>query len=354
MRWRKNLIIVGLSSLVIFAFLIGYYYFCILGAQIFPKAPSALAPREYLVQAIPISGALRLSKAEISGLVWFGDYLIFLPQYPHRFSHTTNGSLFAIHEQAIIEYLNGSAAQELQPITIPLYSDGVEEIIPGYQGFEAIAISDNRVYLAIEAQVGKKMMGYLVKGVISADLSSVRLDSSTLIRNEPQINRHNKSDEALLVVGHDILTFFELNGKRLNPHPTATRYDQDLKFLAHIFIPPIEYRITDATSIDDDGQFWVINYFYPLEREQYLEVDPISELYGEGATHQNWNTVERLLALQYNHDGIRLAKIPPVQLVLPGGLQPRNWEGIARLPGYGFLLVTDKYPSTILGFVAYP
>ena len=32
----------------------------------------------------------------------------------------------------------------------------------------------------------------------------------------------------------------------------------------------------------------------------------------------------------------------------------RNWEGIARLEGRGFLLVTDQFPDTILAFVPYP
>jgi len=35
---------------------------------------------------------------------------------------------------------------------------------------------------------------------------------------------------------------------------------------------------------------------------------------------------------------------------LPGN-DARNWEGIVRLDNRGFLLATDKFPTTILGFV---
>ncbi len=31
----------------------------------------------------------------------------------------------------------------------------------------------------------------------------------------------------------------------------------------------------------------------------------------------------------------------------------RNWEGIVRLENRGFLLMTDKYPETLFGFVEY-
>jgi hypothetical protein len=58
--------------------------------------------------------------------------------------------------------------------------------------------------------------------------------------------------------------------------------------------------------------------------------------------------------LQYATDGITLTKTPPIQLQLEFRSAPRNWEGLARLDGLGFLLVTDKFPETLFGFVPYP
>ena len=50
--------------------------------------------------------------------------------------------------------------------------------------------------------------------------------------------------------------------------------------------------------------------------------------------------------------GIVLTETPPIQLEL--GPESRNWEGLVRLEDRGFLLMTDKFPGTILGFVGVP
>jgi hypothetical protein len=63
--------------------------------------------------------------------------------------------------------------------------------------------------------------------------------------------------------------------------------------------------------------------------------------------------VERLVEFECNGSGIRLTKRPPIPLKLRLDEPPRNWEGIVRLEGRGFLLITDEHPRTILGFVEY-
>ncbi|MBV7336480.1 hypothetical protein KFU94_51275 [Chloroflexi bacterium TSY] len=114
--------------------------------------------------------------------------------------------------------------------------------------------------------------------------------------------------------------------------------------------PNIEYRTTDATALDADNRFWVINYYFPNEGVLLPDVDPIAELYGQGITHKQYDHVERLIELEYSESGIQLVERPPIQLELIDA--PRNWEGIVRLENRGFLIVTDKWPETILGFVA--
>jgi len=47
-------------------------------------------------------------------------------------------------------------------------------------------------------------------------------------------------------------------------------------------------------------------------------------------------------------------KQPPIQLKLINDDNSRNWEGIVRFGDEGFIIVTDKFPSTILGFVRKP
>ena len=72
----------------------------------------------------------------------------------------------------------------------------------------------------------------------------------------------------------------------------------------------------------------------------------------EGPTHRIFPQVERLLAIEIQADTrtIMLADRAPLYLRLAGPL-PRNWEGLTRLDDRGFLLVTDEFPDTLLGFV---
>jgi hypothetical protein len=198
------------------------------------------------------------------------------------------------------------------------------------------------------------MMGYLVQGKIEADLSELRLDPDTLVENRPQVNLSNKSDETLLLIDGYVVTLFEVNNSRLNPDPHATRFSASLERVGVVPLAPLEYRVTDAASVDRNGRFWVINYLFPGDIELINEADSLAQRYGEGETHAAATTVERLVELQYNEAGITLTDTPPIQLQLLGDVQSRNWEGLAFLDGKGFLLVTDKFPETILGFVSYP
>jgi len=52
--------------------------------------------------------------------------------------------------------------------------------------------------------------------------------------------------------------------------------------------------------------------------------------------------------------GISLTDTAPLQLALESDGESRNWEGIVRLDDLGFIIISDKFPKTILAFVQYP
>ena len=56
----------------------------------------------------------------------------------------------------------------------------------------------------------------------------------------------------------------------------------------------IEYRITDATKVDENNKFWSINYFWPGDKKA-LEPsrDLIFENTPKGDSHQSSNIVDR-------------------------------------------------------------
>jgi len=149
--------------------------------------------------------------------------------------------------------------------------------------------------------------------------------------------------------------------------PIAHVYGLDLSEQGVVRFPNIEYRITDATELDEAGYFWAINYFYPGDEEKYqpFRPEPLALTFGAGPSHAKLDTVERLVEFQLTEDGIKLTGKPPIQLSLIGASLvllgesiadqiSRNWEGIVRLDDRGFLLATDKFPNTLLGFVAEP
>ncbi len=65
--------------------------------------------------------------------------------------------------------------------------------------------------------------------------------------------------------------------------------------------------------------------------------------------------MERLLELRLTEDDrIVRTETPPINLKPTPGQDCCNWEALVRLDDRGFLLMTDKYPGTLLAFVPNP
>ncbi len=320
--------------------------------QILPNEPSNQV-FESPVTYIQLNGPAALTQAEFSGMANYQDQLVLLPQYPQRMGEHEGGALFAIPHQTIIDYIQGISKQSITPRQVLLVSNGLENQISQFEGFEAIAFHGNTAYFTIEARQGLEMMGYLVSGQVIGNLEEIHLDLTSLKKNPPQVNQSNRTDEAIVIIEDRLLTFFESNGAQANPRNYVSLFDLNLNPQGDLSMPSIEYRLTDASEIDSQGCFWMINYFFPGDTDLLPLVDPIRERLGAGASHSQSETVERLLEFQYSESGISLTDTAPIQLQLSKDGESRNWEGLVRLRDIGFLIVTDKFPVTILGFVPF-
>ncbi len=301
------------------------------------------------VTQIKINGVLSERKSEISGLAWYNDYLIILPQYPDRFptKDGASASLFAISKAQLDEYFSLENPKEITPLQIPFYTPDFSDITH-FEGFEAIAFIDDNIYLAIESSPDK-MLGYLVKGIIRKDLSKIEIGNQKT-KIEPQTDIHNACYETLFAYDNKLITIYEANGKNVNHNPKAIVFDTNLKKIAEYNFPNIEYRITDATSVSD-GKFFAINYFWPGDADSYKPAqDELKEKWGIGKTHSQNENVERIVEFKIS-DSIILANTPPIYLKLLGNNVARNWEGIVKYEN-GFILATDKYPATIIAYVS--
>jgi hypothetical protein len=233
--------------------------------------------------------------------------------------------------------------------------------VPGFDGFEAVAFAGDDVYLVIESETDTEAMrGYLVKGTVAGTQPELQitLDLEHLVEIPGQTEWENMSYESLFVVGDQVVTVYEANGDEanggvmVNEEPQAWVFNQNLEQVGSTPFAAVDYRLTDATALDENDQFWAINYFFPGEDFLNADVDPIADEYGKGPTHSQFPQVERLIELQYTETGITVVDVAPIQLELLGE-DARNLEGIARLDDRGLLVATDEFPQTILGFVPF-
>lgn len=305
---------------------------------------------EVAIKEIALIGPASESRAEFSGMAWCGTDLILLPQYPDRFEVDGSDHVFAIPKEEILAYLSGYNQDGIQPETIPFDASGIEDQIPGFEGFEAIVFNDDVFYVTVEAGDKDEMMGYIITGEVIGDCESLVLYPTSLHQLKPQADLDNMSHETLVFYHDHVYAIYEGNGVNVNPMPTANIFDRQLgKQPDQIGMDNIEYRITDATQPDEYGAFWAVNYFFPCDTKLRPADDRIAVSYGVGATHLESETVERIIKLVIDDQGIHIADQEPMYLELLED-DSRNWEGIVKFED-GFLLVTDKFPSTILAYV---
>ncbi len=302
---------------------------------------------------IPLEGDISKRTSEISGLCWYNDFLLLLPQYPTVFSNNENGAFYFIKKSRILEYLSGENTSPLLADHFMINLKGFEDLFNKGSGFESVTIINDDIFFTIENMKDRNTNSYIIAGKIDSNNFSIELDRTKLRLVKSDVQIFNMSCETIVAFNEKLIPIYEANGKNVNPNPKSSVFSRNLDLINEIVLPNIEYRITDATVTDSLGYFWAINYFYPGEEKKLKPAfDSIAEKYGIGKSHLNTKVVERLLKFKVINDTIQLAEKSPVYLKLDGN-DSRNWEGIAKLDNLGFLLATDTFPETILAFIKY-
>jgi len=305
------------------------------------------APAEVPVLELPLAAPLDAPEAELSGLAWWHDQLVLLPQEPAQ----VGGTLYAISRDALEAAIDRPGGAPLEARPIELVGPPLD---PGeFDGYEAIAFDDDDVWIAAELLGDRAVgpVGRLYRGRVEGDLERIVMDAEG-VTLAPQTALGNTAYETLVRQGDRLIAIYETNGE-VNPAPHALAFGRDLSRVGELTVAPIEYRITDATEVDGAGRFWVANYHWP-GAPWSPGTCQITERYGEGESHARCRTVERLLELRLEGAAVEPTDRPPILLELVDDAHPRNWEGIVRLGDRGFLLVTDEHPRTILAFVPMP
>lgn len=290
---------------------------------------------------ITLNGDITNPDQEISGLAWHNDNLILLPQYPLD-------KIYSIPKHQILEFLDSSRTTIL-PKKIKWNSSGLDKSIGGFEGFESIIFDDDTVYVTIEAEKRNTNYGFIARGIIDTVNNKIKINKNSLKKIKTPVTLHNMTFETILINNNSVITIYEVNSAKVNKSPVYHQFDKNLRSDIIKPFPFTEYRITDATAIDSEGKFWVTNYFWPGD---YNLLKP--NLNYPITQKKDIKAVERLLEFQFIDEEIVRTETPPINIKLSEFGDSRNWEGIVRLDDKGFLIVTDKFPGTILAFIPAP
>ncbi len=307
---------------------------------------------EFPLVEIPLPDFLGGRDTEFSGLTWFNDQLILLPQYPHLMAKNKSPQIFGIAKRDILDYLKSKDESSLNFYSIDFIDTGLEKYSKRGSGYEAITFIDNTAYLTIEYMNEDKTESLIVKGNFDFESKTLKLDTTSLTKIVCEDKIFNLSNETLTQFRKNIIPIYEANGKAIESEPRVSLFNEKLKFQKFLSLPNIEYRITDATEADSSGKFWIMNYLYPKDISKLKPQDDyILKNFGMGKSHKKSTAIERLVELQIIDDEIRFSNSDPIYLQLLEDGSGRNWEGLAKLDNIGFLIATDTFPKTILAFV---
>ena len=295
---------------------------------------------------ISLVGEAKDKSLEMSGLAWYEDYLILMPQYVKK----EDSFFYYLTKKDIIKWIESDQKNSLEPDKIKLQLPNFGKQIEGFQGFEAITFYGKKAYMVIESKNSGVMKSFLVKGKLDFKNRKLVVDSKGAQEIPIPVNIKNMGFESILKYKSRLMVLYEANGKNVNKNPSALLYNSSLEPKGFISFPNLEYRLTDITSLDSKNKFWVLNYFWPGEKDRLNPAkDSILKDVKEGKTHNKYEHVERLVEYEISGDKVVRTSTPPIQLSLEK--KSRNWEGLARLDDKGFIIIVDEHPRTILAFI---
>jgi hypothetical protein len=296
-------------------------------------------------KVIPLSGIITDPNQEISGLDWYKDNLVLLPE-------NLNGFVFIIPKKKIIKSIELKNPPPIFPEVNSFKTPNYAKTIKGFEGFESIAFNNDKFFVTIEAKDDDGMKSYLAWGKINSNSLNMTIHKDSLKEIKTPIQVKNMTYESTLIYEENIILLYEANGKNLHSKITQPNISLLNHSISSIEFPNIEYRITDVTRLDINNKFWAINYFWPGDKKRLKpSKDLILTKHSEGASHRQSEIVERLVQFEIEEDKIISTDKKPIQLKLDK--KSRNWEGIVQLEDKGFLIATDKYPKMILAFLEY-
>lgn len=309
---------------------------------------------------IPLPKKINGLGEEYSGMAKYGGRVYLLPQYGDHKTLIKRNNLkgefliYSLLADSIGRVIDGkdtalSAYKALRVINLDKLPDSVAN---EYEGFEAISIVNNTMYLAIESDDSYKNC-YLLKARLDTTNNIVTVDPLHIIKLKRPVLIYNAGFESLTWLPHEkkLLAYYEYNGEPDGGQgflidSSFTQAPQAIK------TPQLYFRITDITATDKD-EIYGINYFWNGDYKYYLD--------NERLNHQEENIKNTIPDLRDSlvKDPDYLKKQPATyaRIVMLKNRKAKQWQQVRSFPGLklnwegivlyrkGALVVTDANGS---------
>lgn len=333
---------------------------------------SAFAYGQNNYKTIPLPNAIIGVGEEYSGMCNYGNRVYLLPQYGDHKTLVKKDNLkgefliYSLLTDSINRVVDGkdsalSAYKTLKVINLDKLPDNVGD---EYEGFEAISIVNNTVFLSIETD-DKYENCYLLKARLDTVNNQVIIDPLHIVNLKRPEFIYNAGFEAVTWLPQEkkLLAYYEYNGMPAG----GQGYLIDTSFTNQpeaIKVPQLYFRVTDITAGAKDA-IYGINYFWNGDYKYYLDNDKLN--------HQEENiknTIPDLRDSLVKDAGyLQSSKTTYARIVRLKNRRDGKWEQVATFPGYknnwegltlyrkGVLVITDangsKKQNTVLAYVAF-
>jgi hypothetical protein len=342
---------------------------CLLIAAALCFSAAAYGQNKY--KTIPLPKVIAGVGEEYSGMCTYGNRVYLIPQYGDHKTPVKKDNLkgdfliYSLLTDSIGRVIDGkdtalSAYRALKVINLDKLPDDVAD---GYEGFEAISIINNTVYLSIETD-DKLENCYLLRARLDVANNQVIVDPEHIIRLKRPELIYNAGFESVTWLPKEkkLLAYYEYNGAANG----GQGYLIDTSFTKSpeaIKSPQLYFRITDITATAKD-EIYGINYFWNGDYKYYL---------GNDKLHDQENNIKIIIpdlrdSLAKDPAYLKSTKTTYARIVTLKNYKGKQWTEVATFPGNknnwegltlfrkGVLVVTDangsKKQNTVLAYVS--
>ncbi len=333
---------------------------------------SVIAQAQTPYKTIALPKAISGTGEEYSGMYTYNNRVYLLPQYgDHKTSIKKDNLkgefvLYSLLKDSIDRVVDGkdsslTAFKTLKVINLEKLPDSLAN---EYEGFEALNIVGNTVFLSVESD-DMYQNCYLLKGKLDTVNNQVIIDPIHIIKLKRPELIYNAGYEAVTWLPKEkkLLAYYEYNGRANG----GSGYLIDTSFLTQpeaVKTPQLYFRITDMVATSKD-KIYGVNYFYNGDYNYYLNNKQVNNQ--EGNIKKIIPVLRDSLIKDPNY-----LKHPPTtyaRIVILKNRKTGKWKQVATVPGYrnnwegitlyrkGALIITDangrKQQDTVLAYIEF-